>query len=530
MKEVEVTCAAFIPPIPVDWIWNGNLAAGKLTVMAGAPGTGKTLIALNCAAIVSNGEIGGFSWPDGTYSPAGNVLIWSGEDGVEDTIIPRLIAANANLSRVHVIGATNENGRQRPFNFEKDLPYLEEKLRQTGNVLLLIIDSIAQVVGGDSHKNSDVRRALEPLIQLAEIYGFAILGITHLTKQSKGKAPLDRVAGSFAFSAVARNVLMTTKVASEQLEDGSHGSVLVRAKSNLSSDRGGFLYETQSTTVMAEHRPIETARVFWKEALDGTAREILDWAEGGDSEPASGAVGQAYTFLVNQLANGPLPAKEVENTAASVGISAASLKRAKKAAGVSSRKTATYTLWELPSTLPSTMPALAFPPIRYDRSGNAYPFPNQQFNIAAMAEGTALHFAAFGRSVPHDPVGRVEHLDQVGPLGQLGSTPPAQVTDAMNMEFPAIPQHLMGVLTFEAHQSWYREGIGICRERFRLAQHQNALAEYEDQEDVFDIVRAVVDRVIDDLFFPDMENYNLLVEYYRAVFEDALNKTPGANY
>lgn len=97
MKEVEVTCAAFIPPIPVDWIWNGNLAAGKLTVMAGAPGTGKTLIALNCAAIVSNGEIGGFSWPDGTYSPAGNVLIWSGEDGVEDTIIPRLIAANGGV-------------------------------------------------------------------------------------------------------------------------------------------------------------------------------------------------------------------------------------------------------------------------------------------------------------------------------------------------------------------------------------------------------------------------------------------------
>lgn len=527
MKDVELTCAAFIPPISVDWIWNGNLAAGKLTVMAGAPGTGKTLIALTCAAIVSNGGMGGLTWPDGTYSPAGDVLIWTGEDGVEDTIIPRLIAANANLSRVHVIGATHENGRRRPFNFEKDLPHLEAKLGQTGNVLLLIIDSVAQIVGGDSQKNSDVRRALEPLIQLAEKYGFAILGITHLTKQSKGKAPLDRVAGSFAFGAAARVVLINSKVASSQLEDGSHGSVLVRAKSNLSSDRGGFLYETQSTTVMAEHRPIETARVFWKEALDGTAREILDWAEGGDSEPASGAVGQAYTFLVKQLANGPLPAKEVENAAASVGISAASLKRAKKAAGVSSRKTATYTLWELPSTLPSTMPALAFPPIRYDRSGNAYPFPNQQFNIAAMTEGMALPFAAFGRSVPHDPVGRVEHLDQVGPLGP---TPPAKVTDAMNMEFPAIPQHLMGVLTFEAHQSWYREGIGNCRERFRLAQHQNAIAEYEDQEDVFDIVRAVVDRVIDDLFYPDMENYNALVGYYRAIFEDALNNAPEANH
>lgn len=228
MKEVEVTCAAFIPPIAVDWIWNGNLAAGKLTVMAGAPGTGKTLIALTCAAIVSNGGMGGLCWPDGTYSPTGNVLIWSGEDGVEDTIIPRLIAANADLSRVHIIGATLENGRRRSFSFEKDLPHLEEKFRQIGKVNLVIIDSIAQVVDGDSHKNSDVRRALEPLIQLAENYGCAILGITHLTKQSKGKAPLDRVAGSFAFSAVARVVLMTAKVSSGQLEDESHCSVLVR--------------------------------------------------------------------------------------------------------------------------------------------------------------------------------------------------------------------------------------------------------------------------------------------------------------
>lgn len=527
MKDVELTCAALIPPISVDWIWNGNLAAGKLTVMAGAPGTGKTLIALTFSAIVSNGGMGGLTWPDGTFSPAGNVLIWTGEDGVEDTIIPRLIASNANLSRVHVIGATHENGRRRSFNFEKDLPHLEEKLRQTGNVLLLIIDSIAQIVGGDSHKNSDVRRALEPLIELAEKYGFAILGITHLTKQSKGKAPLDRVAGSFAFSAVARNVLMTSKVASEQLENGSQCSVLVRAKSNLSSDHGGFLYNTQSATIMAKHRPIETAAVFWKEALDGSAHEILDWAEGGDSSPGTGAVGQAHTFLINQLANGPLPAKEVESAAASFGISSSSLKRAKKAAGVSSRKTATCTWWELPSTPPSTIPPLA--PVRYDRSGNAHPFPNQQFNTAAMPQGMALTFAAFGRPIPNAPLGRVEHLDQVGPLGELGSTPPAQVSDAMNMEFPAIPQHLMGVLTLEAHQSWYQEGIGICRERFRLALHQNALAENEDQEDVFDIVRAVVDRVIDDLFFPDMENYMALTEYYRARFEDSLNNSPAAN-
>jgi len=516
MKEVELTCAAFIPPISVDWIWNGNLAAGKLTVMAGAPGTGKTLIALNCAAIVSNGGMGGLTWPDGTYSPAGNVLIWSGEDGVEDTIIPRLIAANANLSRVHVIGATHENGRRRPFNFEKDLPHLEAKLGQTGNVLLVIIDSIAQIVGGDSHKNSDVRRALEPLIQLAEKYGFAILGITHLTKQSKGKAPLDRVAGSFAFSAAARVVLINSKVASEQLEDGSHGSVLVRAKSNLSSDRGGFLYETQSATIMAEHRPIETASVFWKEALDGTAREILDWAEGGDSEPASGAVGQAYTFLINQLANGPLPAKEVESAAALVGISAASIRRAKKAAGVSSRKTATCSLWALPSTstIPSTIPAMA--PFRFDCFGNGYVVPNALFQYANVPLGMTNRLASDGQQAPLDQVGRVEQVDRVESVGQA----PATMT---RISAPSVvPPHLMSVLTPEAHQSWFQEGIDMCRQRFRQALHQNTNVKNEDQADVFEVASAVVDRVIDDLFYPELEHYDVLVRYYRELFESEI--------
>lgn len=521
MNAIEVTCAAAIPAKPVDWIWEGYLAAEKLTLLAGAPGTGKTIIALVCAAIVSNGGLGGHCWPDGKYSPAGNVLIWSGEDGIEDTIIPRLIAANANLSRVHIIGSTHEYGKRRSFNFNKDLPLLREKILQIGHVRLVVIDSIVQAVSGDSHKNSDVRRALEPLIQLAEKYGFAILGITHLTKQSKGKAPLDRVAGSFAFSAVARVVLMTSKVASGQLEDGSHCSVLIRAKSNLSLDHGGFLYETQSATVMAEHRPIETATVLWKETLEGTAREILDWAEGGDSSPAAGAVGQAQTFLINQLANGPLPAKDVESAAASVGISASSLRRAKKASGVSSRKTATCTLWELPSTPPSTMPAMA--PVRYDCFGNAHPFPNALLQDTTVPLGMTNRFASAGQHVQFDHVGRVGRL---GLLDQVGTAAPALTTMSFSSEPPATPPHLMGVLTPEAHKSWYEEGIDICRQRLRLALHQNSGAENEDQEDFFDVARAVVDRVIDDLFCPDLEDYDAVVGYYRQVFEAEMCRGP----
>lgn len=530
MNTVEVTCAAHIPAKPIDWIWQDNLAAGKLTLMAGASGTGKTLLALAIAAIISNGGLHGHRWPDGSYSPTGDVLIWSGEDGIEDTIIPRLMAANANLLRIHIIGATQERGKRRPFDFDTDLPLLEAKILQNPKVRLLIIDSIVQAVSGDAHKNLDVRRALEPLIALAEEHGFAILGITHVNKNSKGKNPVDRVTGSLAFAAVARVVLMTSKVASDQLEDRSQCSVLVRAKSNLGPDHGGFLYETQGATVTAAHRPIETSKVSWCDVVEGSASEILAWAEGGDSMPESSAVGQAKTFLLNQLANGPLPAKEVESAAAAVGISFSSLKRAKKASGITCRKTAVCTLWELPSNTPYPMPAMS--QVRYDRSGNAHPLPNQQFNFATMPQGMASIFAPLGHPAPLDQLGRVDRfgqlaqVDQVGPLAPLGSVPQAQAAMELNTEPPVIPAHLVEILTPEAHRAWYQQGLYLCREQLMVALSQNATFAEEDQESIFDIARSVVNRVIDDMFYPEVEHYAALVGFYRAVFGTNLEGCP----
>lgn len=517
MNSVEVTCAAFIPAKPVDWIWQDHLAAGKLTLLAGSPGTGKTIIALACAAIVSRGGLHGHRWPDGSFSPSGDILIWSGEDGIEDTIIPRLMAANADLSRIHIIGATHERGKQRPFNFDTDLPLLKGNILLNPKVRLLIIDSIVQAVSGDSHKNSDVRRALEPLILLAEEHGFAILGITHVTKHSKGKNPVDRVAGSLAFGAVARVALMTSKIASGQLGDDSQCSVLVRAKSNLGSDRGGFLYEIQGATVMAVHRPIETSQVAWRDVVEGSASEILAWAEGGDSTPEVGAVGLAKTFLLNQLANGPLPAKEVESAAAAMGISFSSLKRAKKVSGITSRKTAVCNVWELPSTTPYSMPSMS--PVRFDRSGYAHPFPNPQFNSGVMPLGMAPIFAPLGQPAPLDHFGHVGQVDQVGPLGPLVSVTQTPATMGLNMELPAVPGHLMEILTPDAHRAWYQKGMRLCRERLMSALQTNAMVDEEDQESVFDIARTVVNRVIDDLFYPDQEHYAALVGYFRVVFE-----------
>ena len=104
-------------PVEIDWTWNGYLARGKLQLLAGAKGAGKTTIAVSLAAAFT---VGG-NLPDGTRAPLGDVVMWSGEDGIEDTLIPRFLAANGLRERMHFVRRTNENGKPRPFDAATDM-------------------------------------------------------------------------------------------------------------------------------------------------------------------------------------------------------------------------------------------------------------------------------------------------------------------------------------------------------------------------------------------------------------------------
>lgn len=337
--RVDLVPAAAIIPEPIHWLWYGWLAKGKMHIIAGAPGTGKTTWALTMAAITSNGTIGGQSWPDGTYAPIGNVIVWSGEDGVEDVIVPRLIAAGANMDRVFIIRGTQEHGRSRAFDFQTDLPGLIDEIVKIGSVSLIIVDSIVQAVSGNSHKNAEVRRSLEPLVNLAEQHGCAILGVAHLNKGSKGKPPTDRVNGSVAFVAVSRLVMCTAKIQASSSPEVPDSYVLVRVKSNLGPDDGGFEYGIEATEFQVGAATIQTSRIGSDYlALQGSGKDLLHWAETGDMPLDTSAVAQAAAFLQHILSNGEVPYPEIERLALEAGISRASLKRAKALLGIKSRK------------------------------------------------------------------------------------------------------------------------------------------------------------------------------------------------
>ena len=314
---VILTCASSLTPEPVSWLWREWLALGKLHILAGAPGQGKTTIALACMATVTSGG----RWPDGSRSPVGNVLMWSGEDDPADTLLPRLMAMGADLARVFFITGARIDNEVLAFDPARDMAQLLAEAVRIGDVRLLVVDPVVSAVAGDSHKNTEVRRAMQPLVDLGAALGAAVLGISHFSKGGAGSDPAQRVVGSIAFTAVARVVLVAAKVKSE---DGEERRILARGKSNIGPDDGGFEYHIEQ----GEPLPgIHASYIAWGQAVTGTARELLTDPNEQDTEEKS-AVDAAADFLRQVLADGLMPSKAVQAEAANAGVSWASVRRA----------------------------------------------------------------------------------------------------------------------------------------------------------------------------------------------------------
>jgi putative DNA primase/helicase len=326
-RVVKIRCGADIKPQPITWLWPGWLPAGKLTILAGAAGTGKTTLALALAAIITAGG----TWPDGTVSQGkGNVLIWSSEDVADDTLVPRLIASGADLSRCHFIEGVAQNGVSVPFDPAQDIVDLHRAVEAIGGVSLLLIDPIVSAVAGDMHKANDVRRSLQAVVDFADAHGCAVIGISHFAKGGAGRTPQDRVIGSQAFGALARMVLVTAKE-----EDGSR-RVLARAKSNIAIDEGGIVYSIEPATL---DDGIATTHAIWDGVIEGTAREIL-----GEVEVDASIDGDSRDELKRMLtdilkdAGGTMPTKALQAEVRDAGHSWDVAKRLKKDLGIESVK------------------------------------------------------------------------------------------------------------------------------------------------------------------------------------------------
>ncbi|WP_066730906.1 AAA family ATPase [Cupriavidus sp. D384] len=301
---------------PIEWLWPGWLPKGKLILLAGQPGAGKTTITLSLAAALTRGTM----WPDGSeIQRAGHVAMWTSEDDAEDTVVPRLSRMGANLNHFHhIYGARRPDGRTDIFDPATDIPLLAEALAAAPyHVDMLIIDPIVSAVAGDAHKANDVRRHLEPLIQFGASYGCAIVGITHFAKRSQGTLPTERVLGSQAFVAAARMVLLAA------YDEKSRSGALMRAKSNITRAIGGIAYSTQE----GEAAPgIDATYIEWGAYQPDMAVEMLADLESTDE---GGALSEAVAFLHALLEDGPQSQRYIKAQAHEAGHSWRTIERAK---------------------------------------------------------------------------------------------------------------------------------------------------------------------------------------------------------
>ena len=311
----------------IEWIWPGRLARGKITVLEGDPGTGKTTLALSLAAAISQGD----PLPGETLGRrARDVLVFSGEDDIGDTLRPRLEAAGANLGRV--VFEDLREPTAVPFILPRDFAALEQAVIEH-DAALVIIDPILSYLdpGIDSHKDQSVRAALMPVAAMCQRTGVAVLLLRHLNKDSS-KSALYRGGGSIAFAGVARLVLLAAK---DPDEEGSY--VLARTKGNLGRPPPALRYSIGSG-------PNESGTVLWGGESDHTADTLLAPDKPG---PKPDIHEQAKRYLSDLLAGGPRLRRDIIEAAARVNLNEKAIERASAALGVVSEARGRERAWRL---------------------------------------------------------------------------------------------------------------------------------------------------------------------------------------
>jgi AAA domain len=304
----------------VNWLWSNHLARGKLTMLAGDSALGKSQISICLAAALTKTR----EWPDGDEAPSGSVIILSAEDAINDTIVPRLAAADADLSRVYCLKCVRVEGKTQSFNIQTNMDLIEKKVREVGDVALVIIDPVTAFFGGeiDSHRITDVRAALLPLEQFAEQLDVAVLCIAHPPKSPSTKA-LNFIAGSGEFTHAPRLTFMV-------IEDpeSPDRNLLLAVKNSLGRKPEGLGYSIVSALV-GPGESIPTSRIEWdNRPVYMTADEVL---EAHAEKRKAKAKGEAESFLRTKMEPGQsYPASDIKQQAANAGIAERTLGRASK--------------------------------------------------------------------------------------------------------------------------------------------------------------------------------------------------------
>jgi RecA-family ATPase len=307
-------------------------------MIAGKQGLSKSTLTVEIGAIVSRAD----AWPiDGTRAEGGEVLFLNAEDDPSDTIRPRLRAAGAVLERVHIIEGVRLSSGKRRLVTLADVALLDTYLaKHPGRFALLIVDPVgAFLAGKDSHKDSEVRELLAPLKDVAERHGLAVVLVAHLNKAA-GFDAIYRVVGSVAFTAVVRALY----ILAPDPEDEQRLLLLPEKASNAPANMAGLSYRLQSADL---GNGIVAPRIVWETIEMRSADQVLNPPRPDREAPDRD---QAEVWLREQLADGPVPVKELRQAAGDeLACSWDTVKRAADVLGLVGRGEKKARTWELSS-------------------------------------------------------------------------------------------------------------------------------------------------------------------------------------
>jgi len=319
-----LTCLADVEPVEVRWLWPGRVPLGRITLLVGRPGEGKSLLTTYMASRVTTRS----PWADGAACPKGSVILISAEDDPADTIRPRLDAHHADAKRVYLLSMVRrigtDGGHQDVMFTLADLASLEVALGKSSDCKLIVIDPIGSFLGvkTDAHRDNEVRGVLAPLAKLAEKHGVAVVVVAHRRKSAGGFAD-DLALGSRAFTGIARAVWHLTR-------DGENKRrrLLLPGKNNLAPEGNGLAF-----TIIGDPPTI----VWERDPVAMTADDALI-TENGNPEKKPGPKPEARNktrdWLRDLLRTGPMEAGKVKVEATEAGYAWRTVQRAKDELGV----------------------------------------------------------------------------------------------------------------------------------------------------------------------------------------------------
>jgi putative DNA primase/helicase len=341
----------------IKWLWPDRVPLGKITLYAGNPDNGKSLAAMDLAARVTQG----LPFPDAKnpVKPS-DVMMLLGEDDLEDTAVPRLMSAGADLSKIHF-----PKGMSRPVSsaipsdpevrLDFDLPAIDTYLEAHPEIRLIIIDPISNYLGDVSMvAEQEVRTILIPLKRIAEQREIAVVIVMHLNKKNELDA-ISRVGGAMAFIGVARSSWMFIRDSASEEGEAKDSFSMARIKGNLTAaGGGGIAYSVKAHPIMIPGEgEVFIPYVIWGEKTSQSADEVLEAKRGGRPgagrpEGTSPKMQEAMAWLQDALQDGGVASKKLFKDALDgAGIKADTLRAAGKALGIKPAKLADGWFWEL---------------------------------------------------------------------------------------------------------------------------------------------------------------------------------------